>query len=83
MSCKPGAPPQGYKSSCKQALKARFSRPGNRTHTRVNRAFSAGALDFTDPGALPQAQGECCAVGAEHAQTGLSASLLTSEVAHR
>ena len=30
----------------------------------------------------PQAKGECCAVGPRHAQTGLSASLLCSQVAN-
>jgi hypothetical protein len=34
---------------------------------KVNRAFSAGGfLHFTDPGALPEAGGECCAFGAKN-----------------
>jgi hypothetical protein len=31
---------------------------------KVNRAFSAGALVLRNPGAMPQAGGECCAFGA-------------------
>jgi hypothetical protein len=67
--------------------------------TRINRRqghlyrFSAKGAMSCKPGALPQVrhgesvlwrtQGGCCAVGAEYAQTGLSASLLTCQVAHR
>ena len=31
----------------------------------VNRAFSAGAFGFSNPSAMRQADGECCAFGAE------------------
>jgi len=40
--------------------------PCVRSMTReVKRAFSADAFGLNAPGALPQAAGECCAVGAK------------------
>ena len=58
----------GIRLSDEQALKARL-KPADVFLGTVNRAFSAGDFcDAIDPGALPQARPECCAVGASTLQ---------------
>jgi hypothetical protein len=89
VSYQPGAPPRNAKRAqrsaesviqsgdwfyWRQAEHLSKSIPSLRQDCyEMNRAYSAGYHDSTDPGAMPQAQNECRAFGAKHLRIGNSA----------